>query len=136
MCAVYPDARNPFAFPELADEGLEPHTVAEVWLMATSDVNVYVDVTDTFDAKLAALRAHVSQETDRAGEPRPGSGAGWAPRHPRRAGGTAGWRKPSAASRPASSASNRAGRGRPGRVWVAGNNRRRREACRSEIAQP
>ena len=68
VCAVYPDARNPFAFPELADEGLEPHTVAEVWLMATSDVNVYVDVTDTFDAKLAALRAHVSQETDRAGE--------------------------------------------------------------------
>ncbi len=29
ICAVYPDARNPFAFPELLEEGLEPHTVPE-----------------------------------------------------------------------------------------------------------
>jgi LmbE family N-acetylglucosaminyl deacetylase len=67
MCAVYPDARNPFAFPELAAEGLEPHTVEEVWVMAAPVINVYVDVTDTFPAKMAALRAHVSQETDREG---------------------------------------------------------------------
>jgi LmbE family N-acetylglucosaminyl deacetylase len=67
MCAVYPDARNPFAFPELAAEGLEPHTVEEVWIMAAPGINVYVDVTDTFPAKVAALRAHVSQETDREG---------------------------------------------------------------------
>src|SRR5205814_5247779 len=33
--AVYPDARNPFAFPELlADEGLGAWTVREVWLSA------------------------------------------------------------------------------------------------------
>lgn len=69
VCAVYPDARNRFAFPELAAEGLEPHTVGEVWLMAApGGANVYVDVTDTFDAKLAALRSHVSQETDRGGQ--------------------------------------------------------------------
>jgi LmbE family N-acetylglucosaminyl deacetylase len=68
ICAVYPDARNRFAFPELAAEGLEPHSVAEVWVMAAGEANVYVDVTDTFDAKLAALRAHVSQETDRGGQ--------------------------------------------------------------------
>jgi LmbE family N-acetylglucosaminyl deacetylase len=67
MCAVYPDARNQFAFPELAAEGLEPHTVEEVWVMAAPGTNVYVDVTETFPAKLAALRAHVSQETDRGG---------------------------------------------------------------------
>ena len=31
--AVYPDSRNPFAFPELlADEKLEPWTVREVWI--------------------------------------------------------------------------------------------------------
>lgn len=29
--AVYPAARNPFAFPELLDEGLDPHVVEEVW---------------------------------------------------------------------------------------------------------
>jgi LmbE family N-acetylglucosaminyl deacetylase len=68
VCAVYPDARNPFAFPELAAEGLEVHTVAEVWIMGSSRADTYVDVTETFDRKLAALRSHVSQETDRDGQ--------------------------------------------------------------------
>ncbi len=68
ICAVYPDARNPFAFPELAAAGLEPHTVPEVWLMATPDPDTFVDVTDTFDRKLAALGRHVSQIADREGE--------------------------------------------------------------------
>jgi LmbE family N-acetylglucosaminyl deacetylase len=59
--AVYPDARNPFAYPELlADEGLEAWTVREVWL-GGGPPNHYVDVTDTFDRKVAALRAHESQ---------------------------------------------------------------------------
>jgi LmbE family N-acetylglucosaminyl deacetylase len=60
--AIYPDSRNPFAFPDLlADEGLEPWEVAEVWVMAHPAPNRHVDVTDTFDRKIAALRAHVSQ---------------------------------------------------------------------------
>jgi len=59
--AVYPDARNPFAFPELRlDEGLEPWTVREVW-MSSFTPNHYVDITGTFDRKVAALRAHKSQ---------------------------------------------------------------------------
>jgi LmbE family N-acetylglucosaminyl deacetylase len=67
VCAVYPDARNPFAFPELAAEGLEAHTVTELWLTAAPEADTFVDVTDTFDRKLAALRRHVSQEVDRDG---------------------------------------------------------------------
>jgi LmbE family N-acetylglucosaminyl deacetylase len=60
--AVYPDARNQFAFPDLlADDGLEPWKVREVWLMASPQADRFVDVTDTFDAKIAALRAHASQ---------------------------------------------------------------------------
>jgi LmbE family N-acetylglucosaminyl deacetylase len=60
--AVYPDARNPFAFPELLrDEGLAAWKVQEVWLPAGPALNHYVDVTDTFDRKIAALRAHQSQ---------------------------------------------------------------------------
>jgi LmbE family N-acetylglucosaminyl deacetylase len=60
--AVYPDARNPFAFPELiADEGLGPWTVREVWLPGGPQPGHYVDVTATFDRKVAALRAHESQ---------------------------------------------------------------------------
>jgi LmbE family N-acetylglucosaminyl deacetylase len=66
MCAVYPDSRNPFSFPEIAD--LEAHVVEEVWIMASPRADVYVDVTATFDKKVAALRAHVSQETDRDGQ--------------------------------------------------------------------
>jgi LmbE family N-acetylglucosaminyl deacetylase len=58
--AVYPDARNPFAFPELAGEGLAAWTVREVWMTGLAP-NHYVDVTDTFGRKVAALRAHVSQ---------------------------------------------------------------------------
>ena len=63
LCAVYPDARNPFAHPELlAEEGLEAHTVSEVWVTSFNDrADHYVDITDTFDRKIAALRAHVSQ---------------------------------------------------------------------------
>ncbi len=63
-CAVYPDARNPFAHPELLDEGLEPHTVPELWLMATDRADRAVDVTEWFDRKLAALRSHRSQVGD------------------------------------------------------------------------
>ena len=67
LCAVYPDARNRFAHPELAAEGLAHHVVSEVWMMGGPQPDVFVDVTATFDKKLAALRAHVSQETDREG---------------------------------------------------------------------
>jgi LmbE family N-acetylglucosaminyl deacetylase len=60
--AVYPDARNPFAFPELlADEGLEAWTVSEVWLGASPHANHAVDVTDVLERKFAALGSHASQ---------------------------------------------------------------------------
>lgn len=60
--AVYPASRNAFAYPELArDEGLEPWTVTEMWLMAHHTPDHRVDVTDTLDRKLKALRCHVSQ---------------------------------------------------------------------------
>ncbi len=64
VAAVYPDARNPFAHPELlAEENLEAWTVRELWMMAAPEERVghVVDITTTFDDKIAALRAHVSQ---------------------------------------------------------------------------
>ena len=61
VCAVYPDARNPFAHPELLEEGLEPHTVPEIWMVAGREANRAVDITDTFDLKISALRRHRSQ---------------------------------------------------------------------------
>lgn len=65
LCAVYPDARNPFAHPELLEvEGLEPYTVAEVYLMASMQGDVVIDVTESFERKLEALKCHVSQYDD------------------------------------------------------------------------
>lgn len=62
--AVYPDARNPFAFPELLEEGYEAHSVSQVFLMASAEVNFYVDITATIDKKVAAIREHKSQLKD------------------------------------------------------------------------
>ena len=62
MQAVYPDARNPFAHPSLlADEGLEEWAVDEVWIMGGPQPSRAIDITETVDIKLAALREHVSQ---------------------------------------------------------------------------
>ncbi len=59
--AVYPDARNPFAFPETKASGLEPWRVREVWITGSPTPNHFVDITETFSKKMAALHAHVSQ---------------------------------------------------------------------------
>lgn len=60
--AVYPDARNPFAHPSLlADEGLQEWHVEQVWVMGRENPDHFVDITEVFDSKLAAVSAHVSQ---------------------------------------------------------------------------
>ena len=58
LAAVYPDARNEFAFPEL---GLPTWEVAQVWLFGGPDDDTAVDVTDVFEAKVKACSAHDSQ---------------------------------------------------------------------------
>ena len=60
LAAIYPDSRNPRAFPELLAEGHEPYTVGEIWLIGT-EPNRYIDITDVFDRKVKALRSHRSQ---------------------------------------------------------------------------
>jgi LmbE family N-acetylglucosaminyl deacetylase len=68
VCAVYPDARNPFAHRELLDaENLEPWTVSQLWLNGREDVDVYVDTTDAIDKKIAGLLSHASQMKDPEG---------------------------------------------------------------------
>lgn len=63
--ALFPAAGNPFAFTDLLDEdGLEPWSAREVWLMAHLSTNHAVDVTDHLQAKMAALMCHQSQHRD------------------------------------------------------------------------
>jgi LmbE family N-acetylglucosaminyl deacetylase len=59
--AVYPASRNPMAFPWLARGGLAAHRVRRLYLFWSNEPTVRIDVTQTFDRKLDALRAHASQ---------------------------------------------------------------------------
>jgi LmbE family N-acetylglucosaminyl deacetylase len=61
LCAVYPDARNPFAHPELLTEGFAEWAVPEVWVADGSAESHFVDVTEVYDLKVAALLSHASQ---------------------------------------------------------------------------
>lgn len=63
MNAVFPDARNPHAHRELlAEEGLAPWTVPEVWVIGGP--GHHTDITEVFERKVAALAAHESQISD------------------------------------------------------------------------
>ena len=63
--AVYPAARNPFAFPELLDEGLDPHVVEEVWFQGGPSTNHVVELDQAdIEAKVRAVREHVTQFDD------------------------------------------------------------------------
>ncbi len=59
--AVFPYARDYWAYPDLTAEGLAPHKVEEILFWAAEEINYRSDITATFDLKLAALRCHKSQ---------------------------------------------------------------------------
>lgn len=59
--AVFPYARDHLAYPDLLAEGLEPHKVKEMLFWASEDINLRLDISETIDLKLAALRCHHSQ---------------------------------------------------------------------------
>ena len=61
MAAVFPSARDRLTFPELLEEGLEPHKVREVWVMWGAESDYYVDVTDYIDLAIQALKQHQTQ---------------------------------------------------------------------------
>ncbi|MEM9202801.1 MAG: PIG-L deacetylase family protein [Actinomycetota bacterium] len=79
VSAVYPDARNAKSFPELLDEGHQPHAVPRIWLMAgaADRNNLHVDISKHVERKIEALMAHDSQNGPRA-EVLPGMIRDWA----------------------------------------------------------
>ncbi|MBW2058060.1 MAG: PIG-L family deacetylase [Deltaproteobacteria bacterium] len=62
--AVYPAARNRNFFPEQLEQGLAPHPVDRIYFFGTDRPNTWIDITDTMEAKLEALRCHKSQMGD------------------------------------------------------------------------
>ncbi len=59
--AIFPYARDIHAYPDLLEQGLQPHKVKEVLLWGAEEPNYRSNITDTFDIKVAALRCHKSQ---------------------------------------------------------------------------
>jgi LmbE family N-acetylglucosaminyl deacetylase len=62
--AVFPAAGNPVYFPELLEEGFQPHMPKEIWCSLTSQPNTTMDATDTWEVKLQAILQHTTQVQD------------------------------------------------------------------------
>ena len=62
LSAVFPAARDRLTFPELLLEGLAPHKVGEILVTGDrSEANKWIDVSDTIEIAIQALKQHVSQ---------------------------------------------------------------------------
>src|SRR5438067_1608464 len=59
--AIYPTARDPLQFADQIREGLEPHKVKEIFIFGTEQPNVLVDISESIEDKIEALKLHVSQ---------------------------------------------------------------------------
>jgi LmbE family N-acetylglucosaminyl deacetylase len=62
--AVFPAAGNLTFFPELLEEGFQPHMPKEVWCSLTMQPNTTIDVTDMWDIKMQAILKHTTQVQD------------------------------------------------------------------------
>ena len=68
--AVFPAAGQPNLFEELAKEGITAHKVRKVYITGFGQGDTFVNITDTVDLKIEALRKHISQMGDWDPEPR------------------------------------------------------------------
>lgn len=59
--AVFPYARDVHAYPDLYEQGYEPHKVKELLFWGSPDINHRIDISDTIEQKIAALMCHKSQ---------------------------------------------------------------------------
>lgn len=62
--AVFPAAGQPNLFEELADEGFTAHKPRKVYVTSWENQDTYVNITDTIDLKISALKKHESQMKD------------------------------------------------------------------------
>jgi LmbE family N-acetylglucosaminyl deacetylase len=59
--AIFPAAGQPNLFEELEQEGLTAHKPRKVYVTGRHQQDLAVNISETIDLKIAALRAHVSQ---------------------------------------------------------------------------
>lgn len=62
--AISPGAGQPNLFEELESEGLKAHKVRKVYVMTWEGSSTFVNIEETMDVKIKALRAHKSQMKD------------------------------------------------------------------------
>jgi len=62
--AVFPAAGMPALFRELEAEGLTAHETRKVYVSTWQHADTFVDITETIDVKIAALKQHASQMGD------------------------------------------------------------------------
>ena len=72
LAAVYPLSGSPLIFQELEADGIQAYQVPKLFIHTFIKPNLWVDITETIDIKLAALKKHVSQigSSDHTGEVR------------------------------------------------------------------
>jgi len=59
--AVFPSAGTRMIFADLLDEGLPPHNVKKLYVHGNEKPDTWVDISETLDIKIQALKKHVSQ---------------------------------------------------------------------------
>ncbi|MEN4041808.1 MAG: PIG-L deacetylase family protein [Anaerolineaceae bacterium] len=67
--AAFPAAGQPNLFQELEEEGLTAHKIRKVYVTGWSQTDLFVNIAETIDIKIAALRCHASQMKDWDPEP-------------------------------------------------------------------
>jgi LmbE family N-acetylglucosaminyl deacetylase len=59
--ATFPSAGTRLIFPELLEEGYEPHNVKMLYLSGAKKPDIWIDISGSIDLKIAALKKHASQ---------------------------------------------------------------------------
>lgn len=62
--AVFPAVSQPNLFEELEDEGITAHRVRKVYITFRGEGSTFVDISETIELKIAALKKHASQMRD------------------------------------------------------------------------
>jgi LmbE family N-acetylglucosaminyl deacetylase len=62
--ATFPSAGTRLIFTDLLEEGYAPHNVKKLYLHGDNKPDVWVDISETLELKIAALKKHASQMGD------------------------------------------------------------------------